>query len=98
MQNIQSRDCPSNCKVTPWKVFYTLVSISWDLTDCADSWDIFVEDRNNTDNYFYKEVDAGVTLVLDTPDVTSCTEYEFQTTVIGGGKLGRHLARKQMEL
>ena len=56
-------------------MFYTLVSISWDLTDCADSWDIFVEDRYNIENYFYKEVDAGNNLVLDTPDVTSCTEY-----------------------
>ena len=57
-----------------------------------------MEDRYNIENYFYKEVDAGNNLVLDTPDVTSCTEYEFQTAVIGGGKLGRHLARKQMEL
>jgi len=63
----------------------TPVSISWDLTDCADSWDIFVEDRNNSENYFYKEVDAGDTLVLDTPDVTSCTEYEFQIAAVGGG-------------
>ena len=38
---------------------YTAVSISWDLTDCADSWDIFVEDRYKIENYFDKEVDTG---------------------------------------
>lgn len=61
----------------------TPVSITWENTSCAESYELFIEDRTDADIYFYKTVDSQ-SVVFENEDVNPCTEYEFQIVATAG--------------
>jgi len=68
--------------VEPWGP-YSPVSISWENTSCAESYEIFFQDTMDPKSYFYLTTE-GDSIEVDSQETNSCTEYEFQISAVAG--------------
>jgi len=68
--------------VEPWGP-YSPVSMSWENTSCAESYQIYFQDTMDQESYFYLTAE-GDSIEVDSPETNSCTEYEFQIFAVAG--------------